>query len=144
MNTIAINLRAVPTSPSQPVGFELWLDDQKHIDIEQLTQAQDLSIELSDADGDHCLKFVLKNKTVEHTVINESGEIIQDSLINIENLNFDGLELGYALTEHAVYTHSFNTDQPQIQDKFFGTLGCNGTVALKFSTPIYLWFLENL
>ena len=27
---------------------------------------------------------------------------------------------------------------------FFGNMGCNGYVSLKFATPIYLWLLEHM
>jgi len=44
----------------------------------------------------------------------------------------------------AQYQHDFNgTGNPTI-DKFYGEMGCNGTVSLKFTTPIYLWLLENM
>ena len=48
------------------------------------------------------------------------------------------------LVEQAVYTHDFNGTQPEIEDTFFGEMGCNGTVSLRFTTPIYLWLLENM
>jgi hypothetical protein len=48
------------------------------------------------------------------------------------------------VTEQAVYTHDFNGTQQEIQDEFYSEMGCNGTVSLKFSTPIYLWLLEHM
>jgi hypothetical protein len=48
------------------------------------------------------------------------------------------------LLNKAVYTHDFNGSQPPVDDKFFGDLGCNGTVSLKFTAPTYLWLLENM
>ena len=37
-----------------------------------------------------------------------------------------------------------NGTQPEIADNFFGIAGCNGTISFRFSTPIYLWLLENM
>jgi hypothetical protein len=48
------------------------------------------------------------------------------------------------VTEQAMYTHNFNSTGPSTQDKFYGELGCNGTVTVKFNTPIYLWLLEHM
>jgi len=47
-------------------------------------------------------------------------------------------------TELATYTHDFNGTKELTQEKFYGVMGCNGTVSLKFATPIYLWLLENM
>ena len=59
-------------------------------------------------------------------------------------LAFDEIELKQIFIDHAVYTHNFNGTQTEIQDKFYGEMGCNGTVSFKFTTPVYLWLLENL
>ena len=37
-----------------------------------------------------------------------------------------------------------NGTQESVDDDFFGTMGCNGTVRLKFSSPVYLWLLETV
>jgi len=46
--------------------------------------------------------------------------------------------------DHATYTHNFNGTQAETTDKFYGEMGCNGTVSLRFTTPIYLWLLETM
>jgi hypothetical protein len=48
-------------------------------------------------------------------------------------------------SEQAEYHHDCNgTAQQVILDKFYREMGCNGTVSLKFTTPVYLWLLENM
>jgi hypothetical protein len=98
---------------------------------------------MPDADAEHELRFVLKNKTAEHTKIDQDGNIVKDSWLTVSDLSFDEIQLGHIGTELAVYTHDFNGTGNQTQEKFYGTLGCNGSVSLKFTTPIYLWLLEN-
>jgi hypothetical protein len=44
----------------------------------------------------------------------------------------------------AKYQHDFNGTGKLTTQNFYGELGCNGTVSLKFSTPIYIWLLENM
>jgi hypothetical protein len=62
----------------------------------------------------------------------------------VSNIQFDGIDCQYLTTTLAQYQHDFNgTGNPTI-DKFYGEMGCNGTVSLKFTTPIYLWLLENM
>mgnify|MGYP003352455181 CR=1 FL=1 len=42
------------------------------------------------------------------------------------------------------YRHDYNGTGQPTEDNFFGVLGCNGTVELRFTTPIYLWLLEHM
>jgi hypothetical protein len=86
----------------------------------------------------------MKNKTTEHTQIDADGNILTDSCICIENLSFDQIALGQMFIDQAVYEHDFNGTADAIKDKFFGIMGCNGTVTLSFTCPIYLWLLENM
>ena len=46
--------------------------------------------------------------------------------------------------DKTVYSHDFNGTQSMVNDSFHGRAGCNGTMSLKFSTPMYLWLLENM
>ena len=102
------------------------------------------SIVLPDADADHQLTFCLSQKTTAHTTIDGSGNIVSDVVVEIKDLCFDEIPLAQIFIEHAVYEHDFNGTGQLVKDKFYGTMGCNGTVALKFTTPIYLWFLEHM
>jgi hypothetical protein len=124
--------------------MEIWFDDQKIFDQDWITESQTISYKLSDLDAEHELRFVMKNKTTAHTKVDESGVIVKDACLIISDLAFDDIALGHILTEKAVYTHNFNGNGEAVQDKFFGQIGCNGTVSLKFTTPMYLWLLENL
>jgi len=133
------------TDPNAAVGFEAWVNNNKFVDINHVQAQHPISIEIpDDDDSEHELRFILKNKTIEHTQVDEAGNIISDAKLSITDVAFDEIELGYVLTELATYTHDFNGTQSPTTDKFYGELGCNGTVSLKFSTPIYLWLLENM
>jgi hypothetical protein len=124
--------------------MEIWVDNQKIFNQDWVAESQTISYELSDHDAEHELRFVMKNKTVDHTKVDESGAIVEDACLIISDLAFDDIVLGNIVTEKAVYTHNFNGNSEAVQNKFFGEMGCNGTVSLKFTTPIYLWLLENL
>ena len=109
------------------------------------TDAQDISVEFDDVnDESYVLEFVLSGKTPEHTQITEQGEIISDVLIKIQNIAFDDIEIDQIVSELAEYHHDFNGTQPAVMQRFYGEMGCNGTVRLEFTTPIYLWLLENM
>ena len=143
-NTVKISCLIDTTDCKSVLGMEIWLDNQQIFNQDWVTEPQTISYEFSDLDADHELRFVIKNKTVDHTKVDESGAIVKDACLVISNLAFDDIALGNIVTEKAVYTHDFNGTGSLTQDKFFGQMGCNGTVSMKFTTPMYLWLLENL
>lgn len=132
------------TDASAALGIEVWIDDQKIFDSPHVTEETELRASISDDEGDHILRFVMKNKTNSHTTVDLSGQILKDACLTIKDVTFEDIELGYTLIEKATYVHNFNGSQAEIVDKFYGSMGCNGVVSLQFTTPIYLWLLENM
>ena len=126
------------------LGFEVLLDDKVLLSIEHVLEPMPVSLEILDDEGEHEFKFVMKNKTPEHTVVDADGNIIKDAMLSIANVAFDEIKLGHIFVEQCVYHHSFNGSQDPIKDKFYGDMGCNGYVSLRFTTPIYLWLLETM
>ena len=143
-STVTISCVLNTTDPAAELGFEVWINDRKFVDIDHVQSEQAISMEIDDKDAEHELKFILKNKTAKHTQIDENNNIVSDATLTIKDLALDDIKLNYIVTELAVYTHDFNGTQTEIQDKFYGNMGCNGTVTLKFATPIYLWLLEHM
>jgi hypothetical protein len=144
MSTTRISFDISSSDFSARLGLEAWIDDTEIFSCDHVQQAQTITFDLSDDDGEHELRFVLKNKTGEHTQIDQTGTIVKDAVLTVDNLIFDEINLGQLFYEHAVYTHNFNGSSAETHAKFYGNLGCNGTVSVKFSTPIYIWLLENM
>jgi hypothetical protein len=145
-NTVKISCVIDTTDTTVPLGMEIWLDDQQIFNLDWLKESHKISHDISglDADADHELRFVMKNKNNEHTIVDDGGNIVKDARLIISDLSFDEIALGHIVTEKAVYAHDFNGTGKTVEDKFFGEIGCNGTVSLKFTTPVYLWLLENM
>jgi hypothetical protein len=143
-NTTKLTCVIDTTDASCPLGLEIWVDQEKLLDTDHVQQQINFEHDLPDQIGDHEIKFVMKGKTEEHTKISESGEIVKDARLAIANFAFDQIELGHLFSSLAIYEHDFNGTQNITQEKFYGEMGCNGTVSLKFTTPIYLWLLENM
>jgi hypothetical protein len=142
--TTKLTFKLDTTDATAKLGFEAWIDDHKFYDNEHVISTQHIAVDISDADAEHDLRWVMKNKTQEHTQIDEAGNIITDARLKIMDLAFDELALGHMVTEQAVYEHDFNGTHALTQHKFYGEMGCNGTVSLKFNSPIYLWLLEHM
>jgi hypothetical protein len=144
MNTFNFNCTVGSTNPKIPLGLEIWLNDHKFFDQEHIDIDHAVEYEINDADGEHELRFVLKNKLPEHTTVDAQGSILNDVTITINGIRFDDIDCDYLVSTVAEYKHDFNgTSEPTTQS-FYGEMGCNGTVTLKFSTPIYIWLLENM
>ena len=109
-----------------------------------MSESYQITHDLDEADGEHVLRITLKNKLPAHTEIDELEQIVSDAMITVSNIAFDEIDCTQIVSEQAVYRHNLNGTGPEIEDRFFADLGCNGTVKLKFSTPIYLWLLENM
>lgn len=91
---------------------------------------------------EHCIKVRLLNKDDSDTVESEDkSSIVKDMLLNIHNIEIDDISL-----EHLLWTaSSFVGDDPERPVlKRCVNLGWNGTYNLPFTSPFYLWLLENL
>jgi hypothetical protein len=144
-DTLTISFRLGTTNAVVPLGFEAWVNNQKFFDTNHVQLDQQIQIEIADNNAEHKLCLVMKNKISDHTQVDQSGNIISDARLTINDLAFDEINLGHLITEQAVYTHDQNGQLSiPVQDKFYSEMGCNGTVSLKFSTPVYLWLLEHM
>jgi hypothetical protein len=144
MDTINFYCTIAPTTAAVPLGLEIWIDDQKLFDQEHVQESHRLSTDFSDSDGEHELRLVLKNKLSEHTLVDADNNIISDARISVSDIEFEGIALNQLVLDLAEYQHNFNGTGELSVHKFYGELGCNGTVTLKFTTPIYLWLLEHM
>jgi hypothetical protein len=133
-----------PSDAACPLGVEVWVDEQQIFNREHLTATETVQFDVEEDDREHELRVVLKHKLPEHTKINAQGNIEQDAVITVGNFEFAEISVDQVVQEQAVYHHDFNGSAAAVQDQFYGSMGCNGTLILKFSTPLYIWLLENM
>lgn len=144
MDTCKLSFSTAATGPG--LHLRAWVNDQVIAD-QALAESEIVNVEheFEDVeDVEHTLTIEMSGKSLEHTKVDDVGEIVSDRVINISNLMLDEISLGQVLYELADYTHDFNGTQPEITEKFYGTMGCNGQVKLVFTSPVYLWLLERL
>jgi hypothetical protein len=144
METVRFNCVVGSTDFTVPLGLEIWLDNHKFFDQNHIDQTYNIQHEIADDDGDHELRFVLKNKQSGHTQVDTEGNIVSDATVTVSDIQFDEIDCQYLTTALAQYQHDFNGTGESTTESFYGELGCNGTVMLKFTTPIYIWLLENM
>ena len=145
LDIMKIELDVTANSSCAEITLQVICDNVKLAELQASEQNYTISHELPDILAEHCLKLVMSGKNKTHTKVNTLGEIIDDIYFKIDRLEFEDLDmreifcLGYQ-----GYTHNFNSSQPEFLDEFYGQLGCNGTVTLRFSTPIFLWLNDHL
>jgi hypothetical protein len=145
MQKIRISLDIVNTSTSHNIGIELRFDDVRFFDSIISPGTHHVVHEFNEDEAEHCLYIVMKGKTQQDTKIDDQGNILEDSIIDIQNVSVDEINIDQLMYDLAQYIHDGNGTEPvESINKFYGHLGCNGRVQLKFSTPIYLWLLENM
>lgn len=143
MEKSVITFKACATGPGLTLTVKF---NEKTEFCQELTDRfEDIKIEFdADSAADHVVEIMMSGKLSEHTVINSSGKIVQDRLIQIKNFFLDGIDLGQVFIDHAVYCHDFNGTGSCVNDQFFGDMGCNGSVYFKFTSPVFIWLLENM
>lgn len=145
MNSSYISFAIAPSNTEAPLGAEVWLDQQLIFNTESMTVSESIRCDIDDTiEADHVLKIVLKNKRPDHTVLDEDQNIVSDSLLLLSNFELEGIAIDQLVFEHAEYCHDFNGHGPATTEKIYGALGCNGTMSLKFSTPLYVWLLDKM
>lgn len=127
-------------------GIEILahIDNQEPQIIKVAATPQTVRLAVDDeVEATHQLCIEMRGKTSDHTTLDADGNITSDVLVFIEKLAIDEIYLESKVYNLSKYTHDHNGTSAMTDDRFFGPMGCNGTVTVEFATPIYLWFLEN-
>ena len=92
-------------------------------------------------------------KSRGQTVINENGDVLKDQLLHIKSMEIDEIDLG-ALVYEGVYTPEYpepwatqqRTANVELPESFKNVtqMGHDGEWKFTFSSPFYMWLLENL
>lgn len=138
--TIEFDVQRTPTIPS--LNFQTVLNGNV---VHTLSaDSEHVKFEVSDEENSHELIFELLNKLPIHTKIDQDNNVVEDAVIEIKNITVDGINIDQICHENSEYRHNYNGHGDAVTERFYGTMGCNGTVSMKFDTPIYLFLLEKM
>lgn len=144
MDSFNLKLQVVNSNPAIPLHLEIHLNNQV---LSSQTISTPASIDYSAVDlaeGPHQLKFVMTGKTSAHTVLDADGNIVSDAVLEFSNIEFDDINVDALLQQLGKYTHDFNGSGRTVTESFYHAMGCNGSVSLGFTSPVYLWMLEHM
>ena len=141
----------------RPPHAEVFIDNESIIKKE-ITGKEDepdlIEFEYQLEEGkSYSLHIIRSNKGKNQTIINEKGDILKDQLLHIKNIEIDEINIG-ALVYEGVYTPKYpepwasqqikaGNDLPKTV-KNVTQMGHDGKWTFTFTSPFYMWLLENL
>ena len=97
------------------------------------------------AEGSTTLKIRLENKTDSDVVKDDETKedflIVKDLLLHIKSVEIDDINLGDIIWKKSTFTGA-DSNRPVLTNCV--DLGWNGTWVLEFTSPFYIWLLENI
>ena len=154
---LKFKLELYATMWDKPPHVEVFINDKKYFEGD-ITGTEDKpdTVEFEDefTEGqDSNLTIKRSGKRNNQTVINDKGDILKDQLLHIKGIEIDEIDIG-ALVYEGVYTPKYPepwaTQQREANQELPETLknvtqmGHDGEWRFKFSSPFYMWLLENL
>ena len=136
---------------------EILINDQIHFDgnitgTESKPDLIEFEHELEEG-KDYSLIINRSGKGRKQTVINDKGDILKDQLLHIKSIEIDEIDIG-ALMYEGVYTPQYpepwasqqRESGNELQESFKNVtqMGHNGEWKFTFTSPFYMWLLENL
>ena len=154
---LKFKLELFATMWDKPPHAEILLEDKSYFegDITGTEQKPDV-IEfehLLDEGKEYQLTIKRSGKTTKQTIVNEKGDILKDQMLHIKSKEIDEIDIG-ALVYEGIYTPQYPepwaTQQRQagheLPESFKNVtkMGHNGKWQFTFTSPFYMWLLENL
>ena len=154
---LKFKLELYATMWDRPPHAEILIDDKNHFkgDITGTEDKPDL-IEFEaefEENKEYALIIERSGKSNNQTVINEKGDILKDQLLHIKSIEIDEINIG-ALVYEGIYTPQYpepwatqqRTQGAKLPESFKNvtSMGHDGEWRLSFSSPFYMWLLENL
>jgi hypothetical protein len=105
-------------------------------------------------EGSNFLEIVFENKANQDTILDQKGNIVSDLLLNIDSIEIAEIDLGPLKWTASIYKPDYPKSYIQHCESNGQTLltelrecvnlGWNGQWILPFTSPFYVWLLENI
>lgn len=133
------------TDSTVPLKLSVWVNDQCCFGPTLIDKETVFRHEISDdEDLEYRIKIELSGKIDEYTKLDEQGNIVKDALLEFKDFEIMGINIDTFMTSKIKYHHDFNGHGPATEQQFGMSMGCNGTLEFTFTTPLYMWLLENM
>ena len=141
----------------KPPHTEIMVGDKSYYN-DDITSTEDkptlIEFEAELEEEKECSLIIKRsNKGRNQTVVNEKGDLLKDQLLHIKSIEIDEIDIG-GLVYEGIYTPQYPepwaTQQresgTELRESFKNVtqMGHNGEWKFKFTSPFYIWLLENL
>jgi len=154
---LKFKLELYATMWDRPPHAEILINDKSHFtgDITGTEEKPDVIEFEHELEEDKEYNLIIKRsgKLLNQTVVNKKGDLLKDQLLHIKGIEIDEIDIG-ALVYEGVYTPRYPepwaTQQraagTELKESFKNvtSIGHDGTWVFKFTSPFYMWLLENL
>ena len=154
---LKFKLELYATMWDRPPHAEILIDNNSHFkgDITGTEDRPDVIEFKHELEGDNDYNLIINRsgKGKNQTVINDKDDILKDQLLHIKSIEIDEIDIG-ALIYEGIYTPRYPepwaTQQREagieLRHSFKNVtqIGHDGEWKLAFSSPFYMWLLENL
>lgn len=117
--------------------IKILINNDLYEDYHFTTDHAEIIIPLTFLTGDHILSIEIYGKSYNNTIVNDTGDIIKDQMIELVDLCADNIKLPKMFAWQGIYT--FN-NQKHHQSLVWG---CNGIWEWGFSMPFVTWVLDK-
>ena len=119
-------------------GNQVWQDT--------VSSYTDISLDLDITEEENELTFTYSNKDPKNDVVLEDGVPVLDKRVEIKRIAFDEIALDFFSFDDDDCLKFIPADETAPESNGFTAtkLSWNGTSTLTFTSPVYIWLLENL
>lgn len=128
-----------------PPKAKVYIDDTLIFDGE-VKKPEEIKWTGELSESAHKLIIELYGKDKYQTVL-EDNKIVKDQILNIDTVMFDEIDIGYLKHTHSNYYPNkeiYPHESIPVKITDCVNLGWNGRWELEFTSPIYIWLLENI
>jgi hypothetical protein len=137
--------------------FKILINDTEFVNSELkggVNETEYFEFDVPMTEGENSLIIEFNNKSVHDTIMDSNGAIIEDLLLNIDSVEIDEIDLNSLLWTASEYRPNY-PEMYKIKTAQSGqelsesirncvNLGWNGKWVLPFTSPFYIWLLENI
>ena len=129
-----------------PLSVGVLLNSEEYFATTPVNDTLKVEFEFpAEEDKEWKLELIVSGKTDVHTTLDDEFNIVSSTELSFSNFAIDEIDINPVIQVNSLpYTHNFNNTGETVTEKFYDTAGCNGTIALEFTTPFYIWLLENM
>ena len=154
---LKFKLELYATMWDRPPHVEILIDKKSHFnsDVTGTEDKPDLIEFEAEFEEDKQYNLIINRsgKDNNQTIVNDKGHILKDQMLHIKSMEIDKIDIG-ALVYEGKYTPQYpepwatqqRKDGVELKESFNNVtqMGHNGEWKFTFSSPFYMWLLENL